>query len=199
MQEPGNIKHLFDGRLESVIQDFVFEQIPSSERNSGLAVEAFTCKKAYSPLEAPAVGHIDLDVDKYLIITVTDKCVRFHHLDNWWEPSKAGYNYYERARRDGRHRILRHYHSIMDRYGAAYCYLPNQLNVTEFQVEDVEGIVFGLRDAGTHVKSRLWHDFQLKVQKYLALELRVGDCSFLVNSIYSGAFEAIRSVRAQKN
>ena len=138
MQEPGNPTGLFKDRLPDSIKEYVFGLLPSDEQNSGIAVDVFTlCRRPYY-----GVGRIqfELDVNSYCVATLTDKTLRLHHLDNWWELSPAGYRYYERARKEVRHRILRHYDTVLDRYGRLYCHLPNQIGVVEIPRQEITKI-----------------------------------------------------------
>ena len=120
MQEPDNLTGLFEDRLESSIKEYVFSLIPETEKNSGLAVDVFTLRRKSEPSFFDDGAPTMLDVKGYCIATLTDTTLRLHHLDNWWELAPAGYRYYDRARKEGRHRILRSYDTLIERHGHLY-------------------------------------------------------------------------------
>lgn len=112
MQEADNLNDPFEDRLPDSIKEYVCGLLPRDERNTGIAVDVLTLSR--KPFFGVGRTRLEIDVNSYCIAMLTDKALRLHHLDNWWELSPAGYRYYEPARKEGRHRILRHYDTVID-------------------------------------------------------------------------------------
>jgi len=190
MQESDNLTGLFEDRLTDAIKEYVFGLLPSDEQNTGIAVDVFTlCRRPYY-----GVGRIqfELDVNSYCIATLTDKALRLHHLDNWWELSPAGYRYYERARKEGRHRILRHYDTVMDRYGKMYCHLPNQIGIVEIPRQEITKVSVSTCTANGPVKFHIKDNHMLEIDEFVSVEIQTCHQSLKFHSIFFGANAIVR-------
>ena len=193
MQEPDNPTGLFEDRLPDSIKEYVFGLLPSDEQNSGIAVDVFTlCRRPYY-----GVGRIqfELDVNSYCIATLTDKALRLHHLDNWWELSPAGYRYYERARKEGRHRILRHYDTVIDRYGKLYCHLPNQIGMVEIPRQEIAKVAVTTCVANGHVQFHIRDNHMLEIDEFVSVEIQTPDRVQTFCSIFSGISTLVEQLK----
>ena len=184
MQEPDNPTGLFEDRLPESIKEYVFGLLPNDEQNSDIAVDVFTlCRRPYY-----GVGRIqfELDVNSYCIATLTDKALRLHHLDNWWELSPAGYRYYERARKEGRHRILRHYDTLIDRYGKLYCHLPNQIGMLEIPRKEIIKVSVSTCVANGHVQFHIRDNHMVEINEFVSVKIQTSERVQMFSSIFSG-------------
>jgi hypothetical protein len=184
MQEPDNLAGLFEDRLTESIKEYVFGLLPSDEQNTGIAVDVFTlCRKPYF-----GVGRtrLEIDVNSYCIATLTDKTLRLHRLDNWWELSPAGYRYFERARKEGRHRRLRHYDTVIDRYGKMYCHLPNQIGLLEIPCQGIIDKSASYCDANWLIKHHIKDNYMLDAHGFLTVEIKTTEQKFKFHSVFQG-------------
>jgi hypothetical protein len=173
MQKPENSNCLFEDRLPDSIKEYVFGLLPSDERNTGVAVDVFTLSR--KPYFGVGRTRLEIDVNSYCIATLTDKSLRLHHLDNWWELSAAGYRYYERARKEGRHRILRHYDTLIDRYGKLYCHLPNQIGMVELPRQEILEVSVSKCIANRHVQFHIKDNHMLEIDSFFAVEIQTSE------------------------
>lgn len=190
MQEPNNLTGLFEDRLTDSIKEYVFGLLPSEEQNTGIAVDVFTlCRRPYC-----GVGRIqfEIDVNSYCIATLTDKALRLHHLDNWWELSPVGYRYYERARKEGQHRILRHYDTVIDRYGKLYCHLPNQIGMLEIPRQEIIKVSVSTCVANGHVQFHIRDNHMLEIDEFVSVEIQTLEQAYRFHSVFQGIWEFTR-------
>jgi hypothetical protein len=184
MQEPDNLSGLFEDRLPDSIKDYVFGLLPSDEQNMGIAVDVFTLSR--KPYFGVGRTRLEIDVNSYCIATLTDKALRLHHLDNWWELAPAGYRYYDRARKEGRHRILRHYDTLIERYGHLYCHLPNQIALLEIPRKEILNVSVSTCAADSPVRFHIKDNLMLDIEEYLSVEVQTADRVQKFCSIFSG-------------
>ena len=184
MQEPDNLTGLFEDRLPDSIKDYVFGLIPSNEQNTGIAVDVFMLSRR--PYYGVGRVRLEIDVKSYCIATLTDKAVRLHHLDNWWELSPAGFRYYERARKEGRHRILRHYDTLIDRYGKMYCHLPNQVGLLEIPRQGIIDVSVSFCRANWLVQHHLKDNHMLDIDEFMSIEIKSMNESQVFHSVFQG-------------
>lgn len=173
MQEPDNLTGLFEDRLPDSIKEYVFGLLPSDEQNTGIAVDVFTLSR--KPYFGFGRTSLEIDVKSYCIATLTDRALRLHRLDNWWELSPAGFRYYERARKEGRHRILRHYDTLIDRYGKLYCHLPNQIGLLEIPRKEILEVSVSKCIANSHVKFHIKDNHMLEIDEFVSVEIKTQD------------------------
>ena len=193
MQEPNNLTGLFEDRLTDSIKEYVFGLLPNDEENTGIAVDVFTLiRRPYY-----GVGRIqfELDVNSYCIATLTDKALRLHHLDNWWELSAARYRYYERARKEGRHRILRHYDTLIDRYGKLYCHLPNQIGMIEIRRQEITKVLVTTCVANGHVQFHIRDNHMLEIDEFVSVEIQTLEQAYRFHSVFQGIWEFTRILK----
>ena len=186
MQEPDNSTYLFEDRLESSIKEYVFSLLPETEKNSGLAVDVFTLRRISEPTIFQDSEHAVNDVNGYCVATLTDLNFRLHHLDNWWELAPAGYRYYDRARKEGRHRILRSYDTLIERHGHLYCHLPNQIALLEIRRKDILTVSVSTCTADEPVRFNVKDNLMLDIEEYVSVEVRTRDRVQRFCSIFSG-------------
>jgi hypothetical protein len=184
MQEPDNLTDLFEDRMPDSIKEYVFGLLPSDEQNSGIAVDVFTLSR--KPYFGVGRTRLEIDVNSYCIATLTDKALRLHHLDNWWELSPAGYRYYERARKEGRHRILRHYDTLIDRYGKMYCHLPNQVGLLEIPRQGIIDVSISFCRANWLVQHHLKDNHMLDIDEFMSIEIKSMNGSQVFHSVFQG-------------
>jgi hypothetical protein len=184
MQEPDNLTGLFEDRLPDSIKEYVFGLLPSDEQNTGIAVDVFTLSR--KPYFGFGRTSLEIDVKSYCIATLTDRALRLHRLDNWWELSPAGYRYYERARKEGRHRILRHYDTVIDRYGKLYCHLPNQIGLLEIPRKEILEVSVSKCIANSHVQFHIKDNHMLEIDDFVSLEVESGKQALRFYSVFTG-------------
>jgi hypothetical protein len=184
MQEPVNLSGLFEDRLPDSIKEYVFGLLPSDEQNMGIAVDVFTLSR--KPYFGFGRTSLEIDVNSYCIATLTDKALRLHHLDNWWELSPAGYRYYERARKEGRHRRLRHYDTLIDRYGKLYCHLPNQIGMFEIPRQEITKVSVTTCVANGHVQFHVRDNHMVDIDEFVSVEVQTPNRVQRFCSIFNG-------------
>ena len=184
MQEPDNLTGLFEDRLPDSIKEYVFGLLPKDEQNIGIAVDVFTLSR--KPYFGVGRTSLEIDVNSYCIATLTDKALRLHHLDNWWELSPAGYRYYERARKEGRHRRLRHYDTVIDRYGKLYCHLPNQIGLIEIPRQEIVKVSVSNCNANGHVKFHVRDNHMIEIDEIVSVEIQTGKQVSRFHSVFQG-------------
>jgi hypothetical protein len=184
MREPDNLTGLLEDRLTDAIKEYVFGLLPSDEQNMGIAVDVFTLSR--KPYFGVGRTSLEIDVNSYCIATLTDITLRLHHLDNWWELSPAGYRYYERARKEGRHRILRHYDTLIDRYGKLYCHLPNQIGMIEIPRQEIIKTSVSTCTANRYVKFHIKDNHMLEIDDFVSLEVESGKQALRFYSVFTG-------------
>ena len=186
MQEPDNLTGLFEDRLEPSIKEYVFSLLPATEKNSGLAVDVFTLRRISEPSFFDDGAPTMLDVKGYCIATLTDTTLRLHHLDNWWELAPAGYRYYDRARKEGRHRILRHYDTLIERYGHLYCHLPNEIALLEIPRKEILEVSVSTCQADSPVRFHIKDNLILDIEECVAVEVQTPERVLEFHSVFSG-------------
>jgi hypothetical protein len=184
MQEPVNLSGLFEDRLPDSIKEYVFGLLPSDEQNTGIAVDVFTLSR--KPYFGVGRTRLEIDVNSYCIVSLTDKALRLHHLDNWWELSPSGYRYYERARKEGRHRILRHYDTVIDRYGKLYCHLPNQIGMVEIPRQEILEVSVSKCIANGHVRFHIRDNHMLEIDEFVSMEIKSAKQVSRFHSMFQG-------------
>jgi hypothetical protein len=184
MQEPDNLTGLCEDRLPESIKEYVFGLLPSDEQNTGIAVDVFTLSR--EPYFGVGRTRLEIDVNSYCIATLTDKALRLHHLDNWWELSPAGYRYYERARKEGRHRRLRHYDTLIDRYGKLYCHLPNQIGMIEIPRQEITKVSVTTCVANGHVRFHIRDNHMLEIDEFVSMEIKSAKQVSRFHSMFQG-------------
>jgi hypothetical protein len=184
MQEPDNLTGIFEDRLPDSIKEYVSGLLPSDEQNTGIAVDVFTLSR--KPHFGVGRTRLEIDVNSYCIATLTDKSLRLHHLDNWWELSAAGYRYYERARKEGRHRILRHYDTLIDRYGKLYCHLPNQIGIVEIPLQEIVKVSVSTCIANGHVQFHIKDNHMVDIEEFVSVKIQTSERVQMFSSIFSG-------------
>jgi hypothetical protein len=193
MQEPDNLTGLLEDRLTNSIKEYVFGLLPSDEQNSGIAVDVFTLSRR--PYYGVGRIRLELDVNSYCIATLTDKALRLHHLDNWWELSPAGYRYYERARKEGRHRRLRHYDTLIDRYGKLYCHLPNQIGMIEIPRQGIIGVSVTTCVANGHVQFHIRDNHMIEIDEFVSVEVQTSERVQRFSSMFSGMSTLVKKLK----
>jgi hypothetical protein len=184
MQKPENSNCLFEDRLTDSIKEYVFGLLPSDEQNTGIAVDVFTLSR--KPHYDDGRIRSRLDVKNYCIATLTDKALRLHHLDNWWELSEAGYRYYERARKEGRHRSLRSYDTVIDRYGHMYCHLPNQIGIVEIPSQEIVQVSVSKCIANRHVKFHIKDNHMIEIDEFVSVEVQTAKMVSRFHTVFKG-------------
>ena len=193
MQEPDNLTGLFEDRLTDSIKEYVFGLLPSDELNMGIAVDVFTLSR--KPYFGVGRTRLEIDVNSYCIATLTDKALRLHHLDNWWELSPAGYRYYERARKEGRHRILRHYDTLIDRYGKLYCHLPNQIGMVEIPRQEITKVSVSTCTANGHVQFHIRDNHMVEINEFVSVEVLTSERVQGFCSIFCGISTLVKQLK----
>jgi hypothetical protein len=195
MQEPDNSTCLFDDRLEPYIKEYVFSLLPATEKNTGIAVDAFTLRRKSEPTIFHDSEHAVNDVNGYCVVTITDQTLRLHQLDNWWELAPAGYRYYERARKEGRHRILRHYDTLIERYGHLYCHLPNEIALLEIPRDEILKVSVSTCAAHNPVRFHIKDNLMLDIEEYVSVEVQTRERVQTFCSVFKGIETLCQSMR----
>jgi len=198
MREQENLFGLCDDELEHVIKDYVFEQLPATETNSGLIVEVnwlrVTPKQEDGSFDETLarVGHA------FPIATVTDKFLRFHLLDSDITLSKAGFRHYDKAIEEGRI-SQRGYDTALDRYGWRYFHIPNEIGVHQVPLNEVVETVIDVYKVDRDSASIAWHGRQLKISHSVCIEVTTTNEKIEVSSYFRGILELFKKLRESKN
>ena len=195
MQEPDNSTGLFEDRLEPSIKEYVFGLLPKTEKNSGLAVDVFTLRRISEPLFFDNSEHAVNDVKGFCIATLTAATLRLHQLDNWWELAPAGYRYYDRARKEGRHRILRHYDTLIERYGHLYCHLPNEIALLEIPRKEILNVSVSTREANWLCQHHIKDNLMLDIEEYVSVEVQTRERVQTFCSVFKGIETLCQNMR----
>ena len=195
MQEPDNSTGLFEDRLEPSIKEYVFSLLPATEKNTGIAVDVFTLRRKSEPTIFQDSEHAVNDVNGYCVATLTDLNFRLHQLDNWWELAPAGYRYYDRARQEGRHRILRHYDTLIERYGHLYCHLPNQIALLEIPRKEILKVSVSICEANWLVQHHIKDNLLLEIEEYVSVEVQTRERVQTFCSVFKGIETLCQSMR----
>ena len=198
MREQENLFGLCDDELEQVIKDYVFEQIPTTETNSGLIVEIDWLR--VTPKQED--GSFDETLARvgyaFPIATVTDKFLRFHMLDSDIGLSKVGFRHYDKALEEGRI-SRRGYETALDRYGCRYFHIPNQIGVYQVLLHEVIATVIDVEKVSSGEASIAWHNRQLKISHCVYLEITATNEKIEVSSYFQGILELYTKLKATKN
>ena len=197
MQENDNSTCLFEDRLEASIKEYVYSLLPENEKNTGIAVDVFIPRSKSGPTIFHNSKHAVNDVNGYCVATLTDTTLRLHHLDNWWELAPAGYRYYERARKEGRHRILRHYDTLIERYGHLYCHLPNQIALLEIPLEEILEVSVSTCAAERPVRFHIKDNLMLDIEEYVLVEVQTHERVQRFCSIFSGVNTLVKHLSSR--
>ena len=73
MREPENLFVLCDDELEDVIKNYVFDQLPARETNSGLAVEIDSFRMTPIQEDGSLNEKLSKASQSFLIVTLTNK------------------------------------------------------------------------------------------------------------------------------
>ena len=195
MQEPNNLTGLFEDRLESSIKEYVFGLLPETETNSGIAVDVFTLRRKSETIFFDNSEHAVNDVKGYCVVTLSDKTLRLHHLDYWWELAPAGYRYYDRARKEGRHRILRSYDTLIERHGHLYCHLPNQIALLEIPRKEILNVSVSTCKADSPVRFHIKDNLMLDIEEYVSVEVQTRERVQTFCSVFKGIETLYQSMR----
>ena len=198
MREQENIYGLCEDELEQVIKDYVFEQLPATESNSGLIVEVDWLRVTPK--------HEDGSFDETLarvgyafpIATVTDKFLRFYKLDSDITLSKVGFRHYDKAIEEGRI-SQRAYDTALDRYGYRYFHIPNVIGVHQVPLNEVIETVIDVSEVGRESASNAWHNRQLKISHSVHLEVIATNEKIEVSSYFRGILELFKKLNESKN
>ena len=198
MREQENLSGLCDDELEKVIKDYVFEQIPTTETNSGLIVEIDWLR--VTPKQEN--GSFDKNNARvaydFPIVTVTDEFLRFHMLDSDIGLSKVGFRHYDKALEEGRI-SRRGYETALDRYGCRYFHIPNQIGVYQVLLHEVIATVIDVKKVSSGEASIAWHNRQLKISHSVYLEITATNEKIEVSSYFQGILELYTKLKATKN
>ena len=126
------------------------------------------------------------DVKGYCVATLTDLTLRLHQLDNWWDLAPAGYRYYDRARKEGRHRILRSYDTLIERYGHLFYHLPNQIALLEIPRKEILTVSVSTCTADSPVRFHIKDNLMLDIEEYVSVEVQTRDRVQRFCSIFGG-------------
>ena len=195
MQEPDKLTGLFEDRLEPSIKEYVFSLLPETEKNSGLAVDVFTLRRISEPTIFQDSEHAVNDVNGYCVATLTDLNFRLHQLDNWWELAPAGYRYYDRARKEGRHRILRSYDTLIERYGHLYCHLPNQIALLEIPRKEILKVSASTCTADGPVLFNVQDNLMLDIEEYVSVEVQTHERVQKFCSVFKGISTLVEELK----
>ena len=198
MREQENLFGLCDDELGQVIKDYVFEQLPPTETNSGLIVEVdflrVTPKHEDGSFDETLarVGYV------FPIATVTDKFLRFYKLDSDITLSKVGFRHYDKAIEEGRI-SKRGYDTALDRYGYRYFHIPNVIGVHQVPLNEVVETVIDVSEVGWESASNAWHNRQLKISHSVHLEIITTNEKIEASSYFRGILELFKKLNESKN
>ena len=198
MREQENLSGLCDDELEQVIKDYVFEQIPTTETNSGLIVEIDWLRVTPKQEDGSFDKNKAREAHDFPIVTVTDEFLRFHMLDSDIGLSKVGFRHYDKALEEGRI-SRRGYETALDRYGCRYFHIPNQIGVYQVLLHEVIATVIDVKKVSSGEASIAWHNRQLKISHSVYLEITATNEKIEVSSYFQGILELYTKLKATKN
>lgn len=178
-------------QLNDFIKNYVWDTIPKSELNTGLAVEIFT-KGQWS---APLYGIHDPELENIVgngIATLTDRYLRLHFLDICWQPTTEEYQRIADAIETEDEDALYLYDVCPERCGRKLCYLPSQFHVVHIPRQDITKVKVETRDMTERLNSGLdhYHNFTVKNYRVLTVYTWKADCTWTaiqeICSVYSG-------------
>lgn len=193
MQEPDNLTGLYEDRLSDALKEYVFGLLPESEYNTGIAVEFFTTFTRYLNL-LDGVPQLEIvEMEGYGVATLTDQYLRLHYLDYCWEPSEAGYAYFDRARQQENRPFLYLYDSALKKFGKRYCHLPNLIWLIEIPRDEMTFVEMKLEPASEAVKQHLLDNHWIDIEKHPVITVETRKSTDRVCSVY----KAITQVSTQ--
>lgn len=198
MREPENLFVLCDDELEDVIKSYVFDQLPARETNSGLAVEIDSFRMTPIQEDGCLNEKLSRASESFLIVTLTNKYLRFHLLDHDLGLSKAGFRHYDQALEEGRI-SKRGYDTALDRYGFRYFHIPNQIWVHQVPLHEYETTDFHVKRLGERMESSAWNERQLKIWHRVYLDVSVTNEKIEISSYFRGILELYKQLEATKN
>ena len=198
MREQENLFVLCDDELEDVIKNYVFDQLPTRETNSGLAVEIDSFRMTPIQEDGSLNEKLSRASQSFLIVTLTNKYLRFHLLDNDLGLSKAGFRHYDQALEEGRI-SQRGYDTALDRYGFRYFHIPNQIWVHQVPLQEYETTDFHVKRLGERMESSAWNERQLKIRHRVYLEISATNEKIEISSYFRGILELYKQLEATKN
>ena len=197
MQKSKNSEVLFADCLSDDIKKYVFGLLPETEQNSGLAVDVFTLRKGLG-LKKRSGSKRAPSVDNYWIASLTDRYFRLHHLDFWWVLSESRYRYYERARREGRYRLLRGYDTIIANHGHKYCHLAKQIDLVEVRRDAIFKTSVKWECSSWDVNFHIKDNFMVNADGYFSIKLHTSGQVTHFYSVFQGITELIEDLRLDK-
>jgi hypothetical protein len=198
MREQENLFVLCDDELEEVIKNYVFEQLPTRETNSGLAVEIDSFRMTPIQEDGSLNEKLSRASQSFLIVTLTNKFLRFHLLDNDLGLSKAGFRHFDQALEEGRI-SQRGYDTALDRYGCRYFHIPNQIWVHQVPLHEVETMDFHVKKLDRSSASTAWNVRQLKIWHLVSLDVFTTNEKIEISSYFRGILELYKQLEATKN
>jgi hypothetical protein len=198
MREQENLFVLCDDELEDVIKNYVFEQLPTRETNSGLAVEIDSFRMSPIQEDGSLNEKLSRASQSFLIVTLTNKFLRFHLLDNDLGLSKAGFRHFDQALEEGRI-SQRGYDTALDRYGCRYFHIPNQIWVHQVPLHEVETMDFHVKKLDRSSASTAWNVRQLKIWHLVSLDVFTTNEKIEISSYFRGILELYKQLEATKN
>ena len=189
MQEPDNLTGLYEDRLSDALKEYVFGLLPENEYNTGIAVEFFTTSTRYLNLldDIPPLEIVEME--GYGVATLTDQYLRLHYLDYCWEPSDAGYAYFDRARQQENRPFLHLYDSALKKFGKRYCHLPNLLWLIEIPRNEMNFVEMKLKPAPEAVKQHLLDNHWIDIDNYPVITIETEKSINQVCSVYKTVAE----------
>ena len=100
-----------------------------------------------------------------------------------------------RARKEGLHRILRHYDTVIDRYGKLYCHLPNQIGIVEIPRQEITKVSVSTCIANGHVRFHIKDNHMVEIDEFVSVEIRTSDQVQGFCSIFSGISTLVEQAR----
>ena len=198
MREQENLFVLCDDELEQVIKNYVFDQIPATETNTGLAVEIDWLRMTPKQEDGSFNENFSRISYSFPIVTLTNKYLRFHKLDYDLGLSKAGFRHYDQALEEGRI-SQRGYDTALDRYGFRYFHIPNQIWVHQVPLHEVDTTGFRVEKVDESSASNAWHERQLKICHLVYLEISATNKKIEISSYFRGILELYKQLDAAKN
>ena len=185
---------LHEDQLNLAIAEYVCGLIPSDEQLTGLVSEALTMRHIDMALGPEESADHFVVMDEPWIAALTDKYLRFYQLDHIWEPSPAGYNYYEQRRREGRFRPLSTFETVLERHGMRYCYLPNAIDEIQIPLNYITEIDISLHKADRSMQVDLYYMYELKPENYMHFRIRTSPTMYRFNTIFRGMLDLVKHI-----